>query len=296
MNATSSGKLIIFDYSGTLSLEAPRFARPESLMRALAESGLAGVGVTNTEIFWEGIITPTWIEGSTTSAGYKRVMAERIAALRLAPGTSAGEIEAAASRFVESYLDHSRIDTRWRPLLERLRQHPKIGVVIATDHYAEATGKIIDNLSAWKIPAENICSSLPPRDRAADTGILPGDGMRTELPCHHPFFVANSADIGTWKEESRFWKIVKDERFPERIAKLLIIDDFGFNEETDDRYGGEPAKIARRQERTRESLLKAFQVKAEIVPFFCEGERRHDDGAFTQLITETALHIDRFLE
>ncbi len=124
--------------------------------RALAETGLAALGVTSPEIFWEEIVNPTWVEGSTTQAGYKRVMAERIAALRLAPGAPPRRSQAAASRFVESYLDHSRIDPRWRPLLARLSENPDVGVIIATDHYAEATGRIIDELGAWGIPAVKI--------------------------------------------------------------------------------------------------------------------------------------------
>ena len=40
MTPFSPEKLVIFDYSGTLSLEAPRFARPENLLSALAESQL----------------------------------------------------------------------------------------------------------------------------------------------------------------------------------------------------------------------------------------------------------------
>ncbi|MHB9099416.1 MAG: hypothetical protein ACYC5X_16505 [Syntrophales bacterium] len=296
MNATSPEKLVIFDYSGTLSLEAPRFARPENLMRAFTESGLAGLGVTNTEIFWEQIVNPTWIEGSTTPAGYKRVMAERIAVLRLAPGASTENIQTAVSRFVESYLDHSRIDPRWRPLLTRLSEHPKVGVIIATDHYAEATGKIINNLNAWSIPTGKISPSVSFRGGATDTGILRGKGITTALPCTQPVFVANSADVGSWKEESRFWKIVKEERFPVKIMKLLVIDDFGFNEEAGDRYGGEPAKIARRREKTRTCLLEIFEVEAEIIPFFIEGEKLYDNGAFTHLIADATLRIDRFLE
>ncbi|MBE0555684.1 MAG: hypothetical protein IH628_00495, partial [Proteobacteria bacterium] len=58
--------VLIFDYSGTLSLEMPRFARAENLRRALAETGLAAVGVTGPEIFWDEIVNPTWVEGSTT--------------------------------------------------------------------------------------------------------------------------------------------------------------------------------------------------------------------------------------
>lgn len=312
MNTISPGELIIFDYSGTLSLEAPRFARPESLRRALTESGLAGLGVTSTEIFWEQIVNPTWIEGSTTPVGYKRVMAERIAALRLSPGASTEQIEAAASRFVESYLDHSRIDPRWRPLLKHLSEHPELGVIIATDHYAEATGKIIDNLEAWNIPArkvrvvptassENVVSiqlspeyptaggighAFPSRDGAADA----------TPPYPHPILIVNSADIGFWKEESRFWKILKTRLSPNKITRLLVIDDFGCNEEAGDRYGGDPAKIAGRQEKTRTSLREVFQVEAEIIPFIIEGEKRYHDGEYTRLIAETALRIDRILK
>jgi hypothetical protein len=279
LNAKSPENLIIFDYSGTLSLEAPRFAQPESLMRAFAESGLSGLGVTTAEIFWEQIVNPTWIEGSTTPASYKSIMAKRVAALQLAPGASSEEIEAAASRFVESYLDHSRIDPRWRPLLARLNERAEIGVIIATDHYAEATGKILNNLGAWNILASKI-----------------GTATTLSQPYTCSFFVANSADIGSWKEEIRFWTILKAKLSAGKITRLLIIDDFGFNEEAGDRYGGDPAKIARRQEKTRKSLQEVFLAEVEIIPFFLSGEHEYHDDAFTLLIAETVRRIDRFLE
>ena len=149
-------KLVIFDYSGTLSLEAPRFGRSENLVRALEESGLAALGVSTPEVFWGDIVNPTWIEGSTTAIGYTRVMAERIAALRLAPDAPKSEIEAATSRFVAMYLACSRIDPHWRPILARLSEHPAAITVVATDHYAEATGKITDYLDSWGIPARKI--------------------------------------------------------------------------------------------------------------------------------------------
>ncbi len=158
--------LLIFDYSGTLSLEAPRFGQPENLLRALAETGLAALGVSTPEIFWGQIVNPTWVEGSTTQAGYKRVMAERIAALRLAPGASAEEIAAAASRFVDRYLDHSRIETDWRPLLTRLSENPNVTTIVATDHYAEATGRIIAELGAWGIPAVKLGTTPASSPRA----------------------------------------------------------------------------------------------------------------------------------
>ena len=149
-------KLVIFDYCGTLSLEAPRFGRPENLLRALEKSGLAALGVSTPETFWGDIVDPTWVKGSTTAIGYAKVMAERIASLRLAPDVPTSEIEAAASRFVAMYLASSRIDPHWRPVLARLNEHPAAITVVATDHYAEATAKIIGYLDSWGIPAQKI--------------------------------------------------------------------------------------------------------------------------------------------
>jgi len=163
MTLCSPEKLVIFDYSGTLSLEAPRFARPVNLLSALAESGLAKLGVATLEAFWGEIVGPTWTRGSTTTTGYKRVMAERIEALGLAPDVAGAEIAEASSRFVDFYLDHSRIDPRWRPMLETLAGNPGACVVIATDHYAEATETIIHNLNSWNIPARKAGEEAEPR-------------------------------------------------------------------------------------------------------------------------------------
>ncbi len=283
--------LLIFDYSGTLSLEMPRFASPENLRRALTESGLAALGVTSPEIFWEGIVNPTWVEGSTTQAGYKRVMAERIAARGLAPGASPEEIAAAASRFVESYLDHSRIVPDWRPLLARLGENPEVGVIVATDHYAEATGRIIEELGAWGIPAVKI-GAAP----ACETPVLREAAVRSAPSCNRPFFIANSADLGAWKADAAFWETVKAKLRQGKVERLLVVDDFGFNEAAGDTYGGETAKIARRREQTRATLEKVFRVEAEIIPFFLEKRQTGREAESARVIAETALRIDRFLE
>ena len=263
--------LLIFDYSGTLSLEMPRFARPENLLRALAESGLAALGVTSPEIFWEEIVNPTWVEGSTTQAGYKRVMAERIAALGLAPGASAEEIAAAASRFVESYLDHSRIEPDWRPLLARLSENPDVGVIVATDHYAEATGRIIAELGAWGIPAVKIgaapaCETPAPREAT----------VRSALPCRRPFFIANSADLGSWKVDAAFWETLKAKLRQDKVERLLVVDDFGFNEAAGDTYGGEAAKIAARQRTDPGNAAEGFSGGGGDYPLL---SRREANGA-----------------
>jgi phosphoglycolate phosphatase-like HAD superfamily hydrolase len=264
--------LVIFDYSGTLSLEAPRFGRPANLVRALAESGLFSLGVTTPEIFWEEIVGPTWIEGSTTAIGYKRVMAERIEALGLAPGATVAEITAAASRFVDRYLDHSRIDPHWRPLLEKLTGYPGAAVVIATDHYAEATETIIRYLHSWDIPARKAGEEAEPR--------------------LSPFFIANSADIGFWKADRRFWEVLKSRFSPETVRSVLIIDDFGSNEDQGDSYG-EWARIEARQEKTFTVLGEVFQAEVEVIPFFLKGREREDAPALR--IAETGGRIGQFL-
>jgi len=267
--------LVIFDYSGTLSLEAPRFGQPANLVRALAESGLFSLGVTTPEIFWEEIVGPTWIKGSTTAIGYKRVMAERIEALGLAPGATAAEITAAASRFVDRYLDHSRIDPHWRPLLEKLTGYPGAAVVIATDHYAEATETIIRYLHSWDIPARKT-----------------GEEAEPHLSPLFLFSVANSADIGFWKADRRFWEVLKSRFSLETVRSVLIIDDFGFNEDQGDSYG-EWARIEARQEKTFTVLGEVFQAGVEVIPFFLKGREREDAPALR--IAETGGLIGQFL-
>lgn len=268
--------LVIFDYSGTLSLEAPRFARPESLMQALAESGLAAFGVSTPEIFWEGIVAPTWIEGSTTAIGYKRVMAERILALGIAPDKAGPEVAAAASRFVDRYLDHSRLDPGWQPILTELAANPGATVVIATDHYAEATEAIARHLGSWDIRAER------------------AEPQATFFAPVSTFLIANSADIGFWKADRRFWDVL---RRPPRIGKihsLLIVDDFGFNEEQGDLYG-ERERVEARREMTRSALREAFEIPAVVIPFYLEGKERHPDGAGGPRIGEVSRSIHSFL-
>lgn len=274
MKQSAEKMLVIFDYSGTLSLEAPRFGQPANLVRALAESGLFSLGVTTPEIFWEEIVGPTWIEGSTTAIGYKWVMAERIEALGLAPGATGAEIAAAASRFVDHYLDHSRIDPHWRPLLEKLTGYPGAAVVIATDHYAEATETIIRYLHSWDIPVQ----------KAKD-----GAGENRWLSL---FSVANSADIGFWKADRRFWEVLKSRFSLETVRSVLIIDDFGFNEEQGDSYG-EWARIEARQEKTFTVLGEVFQAGVEVIPFFLKGREREDAPALR--IAETGGRIGQFL-
>jgi hypothetical protein len=270
-------KLVIFDYSGTLSLEAPRFGRPANLVRALEESGLAGLGVSATKVFWEKIVNPTWIQGSTTSIGYGHVIAERIAALHLAP--DAPKIEAAASCFVDAYLSASRIDPRWRPILERLSEQTSVVTVIATDHYAEVTGRINEYLDSWSIPTWKTESDERPLSPAS-----------TPI-----FFIANSADLGVWKADRRFWETLKSRLPLASVRRILLIDDFGFNEESWDSYGGR-GKVTARQEKTIANLEETFQAAVEVAPFYLPEETWKCEEAGASLIAETAARIAEFLE
>ena len=276
-------KLVIFDYSGTLSLEAPRFARPANLLLALAESGLAKLGVATPEVFWGEIVVPTWVKGSTTSIGYKRILAERIGALGLAPGVVGAEIAAASSRFVDLYLAHSRIDPLWRPMLENLAGNPGVRVVIATDHYAEATKTIIDHLNDWNIPAGQ---------KGGKGGTAPGFSMKNrELS---PLFIANSADIGFGKADRRFWETVRLQLAITSIRSVLIIDDFGFNEEKGDSYG-ERARVSTRQKETAASVQEIFQASLAVIPFFLKSGERDRKNAGARRIAEAVCQIDHFL-
>jgi len=293
-----SEKLVIIDYSGTLSIEAPDFGCPGKLARALAESGLAAVGVTDADIFWEKIIFPTWDEGSRTTIGYARVIADRIAALHLPQPVRRNESAAscpqsavffsqvaeAAKRFVTMYLDHSRMDPLWRPLLEKLNADPKIVVVIATDHYAEATGAIIRYLSDWGIAAtkaENIAGKPP-------VFSLPSGKHEKRERLNH-VIVANSAELGFWKADRRFWEILKVQ-LPGRFRSVLIVDDFGFNEAAANGYGT-PARVRERRLKTKALLREVFQIRVSTISFFFKKDEGDRKDARARKIRETVRRI-----
>ncbi len=244
----------------------------------LGKAALPPWAISNPEVFWGDIVNPTWIEGSTTVIGYTRVMANRIAALRLAPEAPKSEIEAAASRFVAMYLSSSRIDPRWRPVLARLREHPVAITVVATDHYAEATVKIIDYLNSWDIPARKAGTDAPSPFSPASN-----------------FFVANSADLGVWKADRRFWEILKSLLPLAAVRRILLIDDFGSNEGRGDSYSGQ-AKVMARQEKTIANIRETFEAAVEAVPFCLSCTVEGSNKAEAGLIAETSARIDEFLE
>jgi len=188
------------------------------------------------------------------------------------------EMVSAASRFVALYLASSGIDPHWRPILARMSEQTGVIRVIATDHYAEATRMIVGYLDAWGIPARQIRKdgeSLP--DPAAG------------------FFVANSADLGVWKEDRRFWETLKS-RLPSVPARrILLIDDFGFNEAPGDSYGAH-AQVTTRREKVIANIDQTFQAAVDVVPFELHGPHWGSEEAGAALIDETAVVIGAFLE
>jgi len=192
------GLTIVFDYSGTLSLEAVAFAKDDVLERELRLSGLADFGVASPAVFWNRIVNPAWEEGSRTPTGYRRLMVKKISEEWTVnrKEASLAVLDKAAGIFVTQYFAHSRIDPSWIPLLRELYDHPLITTVVATDHYAEATkaikgqfqemqlqalplptaggdrigaGAKVDELAKSRHPGENRCPELSKHSESQDT-------------------------------------------------------------------------------------------------------------------------------
>ncbi|HPJ96915.1 MAG TPA: hypothetical protein PK022_06360 [Syntrophales bacterium] len=276
-------RLIVLDFSGTLSLAAVEFGRSENLVPVLAASGLFALGVTSEAFFWDEIVYPTWVEGSTTPRGYKAVLVDRIASLGLHASDDPdprGSIGKAVTDLLDRYLDQCRIDPRWRTLLEALHENDGVRVLIATDHYAEATPLIKARLTDWEIAAVALAEAGP------ESGT--------------PFIIANSADLGCHKADIRYWQRIRRILDPNGQSRILLVDDFGGNEDSDDPYG-DPARVKSRQLETTRVLRKVFPGQVGIYPFIVD---RSEINHFTMLdkdrlyglyITKAVSHIRSFL-
>ncbi len=269
-------RLIIFDYSGTLSLEAPAFARPERLLRELEISGLHDLGIRTPGLFWGRVVNPTWEEGSTTTVGYREILRREVERLFPERVRSARQdwIRQAASRFVDHYLEHSRMDDVWRPLLQALSEKASAVLVVATDHYAEATGAIIGFLQDWQIPA------IPVTEPAA--GEAPGRVL-----------VANSADLGAHKADRRFWEAIRDRLRPSRPLHVLLVDDFGANEQEGDAYAARDQV----ENRTRQTVALLGDVfGGGVQDFFFRLGPAAAPSLKARRVEEVSRAVDRFLE
>lgn len=241
-------KLIIFDFSGTLSLAAARFGQSENLTRSLEQSGLADMGIDEAT-YWQQVIAPTWQKASTTARGLSAIMVQQIR--NLAPqGISVTTVEAAVARFVAAYLQASVVSSRWSPTLGAINCHPTAVAVVATDHYPEATTAVIDHLKGLGVSAAPLKSA-----RTADL--------------RRSFLVANSADIGYHKASLLFWQRVRTRLGPIRPEKILIVDDFGANETDRTGYAATDA-VSHRKEKTVAVLKQAFDTPVTALPFVVE--------------------------
>lgn len=276
-------RLIIFDFSGTLSLAAVEFGRSENLIPALAESGLLALGITSETYFWDEIVYPTWVEGSTTGRGYQAVLVDRIIALGLhAPGdpNPRGSIQKAVKDLLDHYFDQCRIDIRWRELLEALNVNSTVQVLIATDHYAEATPLIKGRLADWGIEAITLKEAMP--------------GVK------NPCLIANSADLGYHKADIRYWQCIRRRLCPDGQGHVLLVDDFGGNEDSSDPYG-DPARVMTRQKETEQVLRDVFSGQVDIHSFIVDrAEINHynatdKDGLYGFYITRAISHVRSFL-
>jgi len=271
----SAAKLVIFDYSGTLSLEAPRFGASGNLTKTLKETGLVKLGVTTPEIFWEDIVIPSWDEGSTTAVGYKTIFEKRIR--KIFPENSAvlsdAEIARSVSDFVDRYFDHSMIDKRWRPALVCLKEAPSVRAIIATDHYREATAAIVRSLGEITISSISAVEGY----LAARKG---------------SFIVANSAEIGFHKADRKFWDVLKSGVPLTAIQRILLIDDFGSNENVRSAFGTREKVIAR-QKKTTLLLEEIFDAEVTVIPFVVE--RRRGKESIGRQIREISCAIKEFI-
>jgi hypothetical protein len=282
-------KLVILDFAGTLSLETVLFGRDGNLEQELEKSGLARLGVSGAELFWNELVLPGWDEGSRTGRGYAAVLAEQLHVFTRGRGISAPEesLRAAAAAFAKAYFDASLIGGAWKKPLTALAAAPDTLTLIATDHYAEAGSRIQNLLAAWDIEA------LPLSDAASA-------GKEGGGPCRRPFLIANSADLGARKAEAPFWQAVRAAlerilRLPAGApASIRFVDDFAFNENASDAYGGESQARARR-EITEALICAAFGLRPGVFPFFLEIPDRENEAAcrraFEELVRKAHLFI-----
>ena len=238
--------LVIFDYSGTLSLGAVAFGRPASLQRQLENSGLAGLGFDTPDRYWQALVAPTWAIASTSGEGFKSIAARRIQEMA-APAADPAAITSAIDLFMDAYMGHSSIDPSWQPLLADIQERADTLGLVATDHYAEATAAVEEHLAALGIDAISAVQAEAVEDL-------------------RKLIIANSADIGFPKADRRFWRALRQTCLAVPLNKLVVVDDFGSNEQ--DRSGyADTARIEARMDATRQSLGDVFGLAPQIVHF-----------------------------
>lgn len=240
-------RLVCLDFSGTLSLGSVMFGQEVRLQRALRRSGLWKEGIRRSDVFWDELVNPAWETGSTTGVGYASLLAQQADKVLRARGkhVPVSLLRQSAARFVCSYLRASSIHPAWRPVLHYLHNQTDVFLLIATDHYAEATPHIVEQLGQWDIWV------------GVDQRVL----------------VANSADIGAHKNSAPYWTHVQS-LLPFSPQQVILVDDFGANEQPLDAYA-DPAKVAHRQKAISMLLESVFRAPVLIWPFVPTMRRHH---------------------
>ena len=247
--------LLVLDFSGVLSLEAVCFGMPDRLEQALRHSGLWELGVDGAH-YWNDVVKPTWDLGSTTRTPYAYLMAQHVHS----PHVAFDDALRRAEQFVQAYMQASVIDPVWRALFDALQSANSVAPLIATDHYAEATAHIAQQIESigWRAAALQM--------DASGRVVIEG-GASDSLP-PHTVALANSADLGAHKEGALFWSRVRAGLAIEP-DQILVIDDFGANEHLLDFYA-DPARVTRRQAQTLAAISSAFGAPTHTLPFIIE--------------------------
>jgi len=242
-------RMVVLDFSGTLSLSATEYGRAEHLLRKLEESGLCRFGLDSVERFWTEVVNPTWQEGSTTAKGYRQLLFEQLSRLSSSRSekVSKAEIEACAARFVDGYFQHSTIAPQWRVVIEDIVREADALAVVASDHYAEATSHILRQLEVLGLEGVPALRALSPGQ----------------------VLVANSADLGHPKASRQFWERLQRAQGIGALQVIGIVDDFGFNEQPEDAYAA-AEKVRARQEQLMAVLASVFSAPVRVFPFRLE--------------------------
>ena len=83
--------------------------------------------------------------------------------------------------------------------------------------------------------------------------------------------VANSADLGYLKSTPEFWQIIRKSLTFEVLSQILVVDDFGFNESSQDSYT-DAEKITTRQCTTAHVLSDVFGCRVQTFPFLLQNK------------------------
>lgn len=239
--------LAVLDFSGTLSPDAAGFAADTRIADELRRSGLAALGFAEPADFWEVLVNPTWERGSTTGDGYVTVLTDAaVAHLAERRGSvDRAAVARAVRRFADRYLAASTIAPPWHHWLRRLDARSDVRMVVATDHYAEATDRIVSELAAAGVTASPIAAGSV------------GDGGTTAT------LVANSADLGHHKQDRPFWRVVAHVVGP--VERIAVADDFGAAESGADAYAQDD-RVDRRRAATTALLDAVFDAEVTAVP------------------------------